>query len=229
MTSSSNNWPALLRTLSHATITLRDPDFMPDPPCDPAVRSADWLGCPPASAEEISRLEARLDVRLPPSYREFLSVTNGWGAVGKFIDRVFPAAEVAWCRDVENEMIDGWMEGEADNPYPPVPDEQYFIYGKDQNSGLLRAEYLPGCLQVSDIGDVTVLLLNPAVQTPEGEWEAWFFAAWLPGAQRYRSFYELMEGELESALKLGAHADTSKSIQSMPRPANNGGSDELSS
>ncbi|HEY3110361.1 MAG TPA: hypothetical protein VGL23_16490 [Chloroflexota bacterium] len=38
--------------------------------------------------------------------------------------------------------------------------------------------------------------------TPEGEWEAWFFANWYPGASRYRSFWELMQAEHASFLEL---------------------------
>ena len=34
--------------------------------------------------------------------------------------------------------------------------------------------------------------------THDGEWEAWFFANWLPGATRFRSFAELMEAEYQS-------------------------------
>lgn len=41
-------------------------------------------------------------------------------------------------------------------------------------------------------------LLNPRIVTAEGEWEAWFFAHWLPGANRYRSFWELMQGEYQN-------------------------------
>ena len=58
-----------------------------------------------------------------------------------------------------------------------------------------RVEYLESALEVSEEGDSAVYLLNPEVVTADGEWEAWFFANWLPGASRYRSFTELMEAE----------------------------------
>jgi hypothetical protein len=35
---------------------------------------------------------------------------------------------------------------------------------------------------------------------PDGEWEAWFFANWLPGATRYRSFADWMRQELDQLL-----------------------------
>ena len=65
----------------------------------------------------------------------------------------------------------------------------------------MREEYLRTALQVGDdpVGD-GVVLLNPRVVTPEGEWEAWFHAAWIPGAHRYRTFAGLMRAEYASFL-----------------------------
>ena len=37
-----------------------------------------------------------------------------------------------------------------------------------------------------------ILLINPARINAEGEWEAWDFATWYPGAYRYRSFDDLV-------------------------------------
>ena len=44
----------------------------------PEVIETRWLGFPGATEEQIVAAEARLGVMLPPSYREFLTVTNGW-------------------------------------------------------------------------------------------------------------------------------------------------------
>ncbi len=40
--------------------------------------SNQWLGYPGASESEITQAESRLGVKLPPSYRQFLGVSNGW-------------------------------------------------------------------------------------------------------------------------------------------------------
>ena len=72
------------------------------------------------------------------------------------------------------------------------------MYGETQDSVRFRVEYLESALEVSDIGDSAIFLLNPKVVTPDGEWEAWFFGNWLPGASRYRSFAELMEAEYQT-------------------------------
>ena len=50
--------------------------------------------------------------------------------------------------------------------------------------------------------DVRLLLLNPRVRFPDGEWEAWDYAAWYPGVVRYRSFWEMMETMYRDAVTM---------------------------
>ncbi len=50
-------------------------------------------------------------------------------------------------------------------------------------------------LEISDVGDSAIYLLNPQIVTADGEWQAWFFSNWNPGAVRHRSFQELMVAE----------------------------------
>ena len=40
-----------------------------------------------------------------------------------------------------------------------------------------------------------IYVLNPLVVAPDGEWEAWRFANWIPGAERFPSFELLMRAE----------------------------------
>ncbi len=78
---------------------------------------------------------------------------------------------------------------------PPPTEEEYRTY--DEQQVALRDEYLQTALALSDDND-GVVLLNPRTVSDDGEWEAWFFASWIPGAYRYRSFWDLMQGEYES-------------------------------
>jgi hypothetical protein len=55
-------------------------------------------------------------------------------------------------------------------------------------------------LQVSSNDEDYVFLLNPRVQTPDGEWEAWDFGNKYPGANRYRTFAMMMEQVLEDGV-----------------------------
>jgi hypothetical protein len=170
------------------------------------IRDSGWLGFRGATDEELAATEARLGASLPPSYRDFLRTSNGWRSTGTSIWRVWSADDVAWFR-VRNRQ---WINAYA-RPLGPftglfrgrsIPDEDYFVYGDSQDSVHFRMEYLESALEISDVGDSAIYLLNPKVVTPDGEWEAWFFANWLPGAARYRSFLELMQAEYRSFRQL---------------------------
>lgn len=168
----------------------------------PEVVESGWLGYKPATEEEIVAAEARLGVRFPPSDRAFLHVTDGWRYMNTFVHRMWPTPGIAWFRQRNQEWIDAYVEPAKDDPR--LPDDKYLVYGKAQDVSAIRPEYLPKALEISDTGDEAIILLNPEIVTPEGEWEAWFFANWLPGASRYRSFAELMQQERLDFLELQA-------------------------
>ena len=153
--------------------------------CDPSRVSADagWhelllrisgdvLDSDAFSDEQLAAAEERLGVALPPSYRAFLSVSNGFGPVSFFVRRLRPIAEVAWLRDEDPALIETWSEGNSE---------------PTDTSPLART------LAVSDEYDGARVLLNPLVSADDGEWEAWFFAHWVPGEQAHASFRALVE------------------------------------
>ncbi|MET8008267.1 SMI1/KNR4 family protein [Nonomuraea glycinis] len=129
-----------------------------------AHRPPDWLGATGASEAELAHHEERLGMRLPPSYREFLQVSNGWDEESRSCLRLLPVAEVGWTRDVDPELGEIWGD--------PVGDTLYI------------SEYIEG----------QVCLLNPRVVEPDGEWQAFDLASWHPGVIEYRSFWDLMTG-----------------------------------
>jgi hypothetical protein len=159
-------------------------------------RTLDWFGTQGATEENLLQLEQRLGKTLPPSYRQFLSFSNGWEHPTPFIYKLWSTSDTQWFCIRYQEWIDAWDV----NRYP-VSDEEYSLYGRRQTEAI-RTEYLHTALEISDIGDSAIFLLNPQIVTPDGEWEAWFFANWLPGARRYRSFWELMQGEYASLLQI---------------------------
>lgn len=189
-----SEWQAFLAQWSAAL--LRDPQVVANVPLD-VIRSG-WLGFPGATAAQVTGLEARLGAPLPPSYRTFLTVSNGWCHTTGFIYRLWSTEEVEWFAVSHQDWVDAYVAPAG----PPVPDEDYYVYGEAQSSVTMRPEYLQTALEISDVGDSAIYLLNPRIVTPDGEWEAWFFANWLPGAHRYRSFEALMRREYESYLRL---------------------------
>ncbi|MEV0150211.1 MULTISPECIES: SMI1/KNR4 family protein [unclassified Nonomuraea] len=143
-----------------------------------------------ASEDEIRQLEERLGTRLPPSYRAFLHVADGWGG-----GTLRASGEVGWVRDLDEHLAAMGSENDKDT-MPSASDEDYFVYGDDQDTVFYRPEYLPDMLLIGEF-DAGVYLLNPHITPQEGEWEAWYLAPWLPGAQRFRSFWDLMNDEFE--------------------------------
>jgi hypothetical protein len=155
--------------------------------------AAGWLGYPGATEAELAATEARLGVRLPPSYRAFLATSNGWRCPEHFIPKLWSTDEIEWLPTRHQASIDAWREGEQVYGSTAVSDEDYFVYGDEQYHYGIRSEYLPTALDISDvkIAGTAMCVLNPQV-TLDREWEAWFWAHWIPGANRYRSFLDLM-------------------------------------
>jgi hypothetical protein len=185
-------WAELMRPWNAELLT--DPQIREM--LEPDVIASGWLGFPGASEADIQTAEARLGLQLPESYRQFLTFSNGWRWITPFIEQLWSTADMDRYAARHQDLIDAWRLGARQYSTPRVPDERYFVYGADQDPINLRDEYLDATIEISDVAD-GVLLLNPQVVSNDGEWEAWFFAAWLPGATRYRSFWELMQGERE--------------------------------
>ncbi|MBZ0290204.1 MAG: SMI1/KNR4 family protein [Anaerolineae bacterium] len=213
------DWSALMAKWNTAMLNSSEREFLPE-----AAVKAGWLGAPGATDADIAALEKHLGKTLPTSYREFLQFSNGWQKLSAFIDKVWSAQEVEWFSVRNQDWIDAWNPGGVD-PLPPIPDSEYLRYG-DEQQGALRSEYMQTALEISDTGDSAILLLNPLIVTDDGEWEAWFLANWMAGARRYRSFWDLMEGEYESFLELEADRvkrDTREAIITSTDPAHSTG------
>jgi len=161
--------------------------------------AANWLGEPGASEAEIASAEQRLGVQLPPSYRAFLALSNGFDNISPFIYRLYAAAEIEWFRVRNPDWIDAYQIGDDFSP------EEHLANPED--CVRFRRAYLSSCLQISEEGDSAVVLLNPEVVNDEGEWETWFFANWNPGATRHPSFRTYVDSELETIKMMRAARD----------------------
>ncbi|HUR44341.1 MAG TPA: SMI1/KNR4 family protein [Candidatus Saccharimonadales bacterium] len=166
----------------------------------PEALKKGWLGFPGIDVAELIATERRLGIRLPPSYREFLKASNGWRYPSISISDLRPLNKLSLFPEQNQEWIDAFVRPSAD--LPRISDEDYFVYGKKQECVKFRPEYLQTAWQVSEVDDSAVVLLNPQVVTPEGEWETWLFANWLPGAVRYRSFGEWLAQERLTCRKM---------------------------
>lgn len=186
-----HQWEPWLREWNRELLARHDPteyNAFVDPLVTPAVLASGWLGSPGVTAGQLAELEARLGVTLPPSYRSFLRASNGFLQPGVIVPRLLPAHEVMWLREADPDTIDAWTVAGSRTGGVADPD------GFEQ--------YLPAALKVSarETVGTAVYLLNPRVAGPDGEWEAFFFAHWVPGARRFPSFRALMQAELEDLL-----------------------------
>ncbi|MEO0758132.1 MAG: SMI1/KNR4 family protein [Cyanobacteria bacterium J06648_16] len=180
----------------------------------PEVIKSGWLGYPGASEEQIRQAEERLQVSLPPSYKAFLKVTNGWRQTTPFIYKIWSVEEIKWFSTEHQTWINEFVAANAERQkirdargngaatYTMISDQDYLVYSTRQDCSKLRIEYLKTALAISERGESSIYLLNPQVVTSTGEWEAWFFGDWLPGADRYRSFQEMMQAEYQNFLEL---------------------------
>jgi hypothetical protein len=208
------DWETFLRQWSQVALESMNDEQRAQLP--QSVIESGWLGYPGATEEQIAQAEARLRVKFPPSYRAFLNVTNGWRQTTPFIRRLwsveaierFPSRHQKWIESFterhDNTDFDYEQGSELEELWetPTISDEEYLVYGEDQDCSKLRVEYLQTAIEISDVGVSAIYLLNPQIVTEEGEWEAWFFCDMLPGADRYPSFRAMMEAEYQNFLEL---------------------------
>lgn len=133
------------------------------PPADESARRDRWLGFPGASEERIAALEERLGRRLPPSYREFLAVSDGWRHAGGFITVLAGTAEARWHEDAYGlaETFEDFLDDD------PSPEE------------LRDVEAWRRGLQLDVESDATHVVLDPGDDGDEdGEWAVYSWASW---------------------------------------------------
>ena len=185
----SFDWNSFLKKYSRELLErMEDTDFASVPS---EMIEAVWLGYPRATNEEISAAENRLGLTLPPSYKSFLTITNGWWMFDSLFGGLRPVQEVERLATENQELIDDWNKGwEMGDESISVSDEEYFNY--EEHADSYRNEYLPTTLAIGGEEGKGLILLNPQIIFDDGEWEAWEFATWYPGAVRYPSFLEIM-------------------------------------
>ena len=189
MSSSDTDWKAILSPLNSI---LQGKERWRDR-LDQRALSTGWCGVTAATESEIAEVEVRLGTTLPPSYRSFLLTSNGWYPFNDLIQRLLPVQELERLRKADPEAL---VMIEENYQEDDLPDRDYFDYETPRKVEALRLRYYPESLLVGkgwDGGGGELILLNPHVVSDEGEWEAIFFAHWIPGNRRYRSFRGLIE------------------------------------
>ena len=103
---SDDPWSRLLQRVNDRW--FRDDDYLLDLP-DEVVEQG-WLGYPPASPDQTAAAKERLGVDLPPSYRDFLAVSNGWRHVADAAGELIPVQSIDWFATKNQEWIDAYAD-----------------------------------------------------------------------------------------------------------------------
>lgn len=176
------SWRALLSEM--AVLAIGDEDIRAQLSAEQIERK--WLGEAPATDADIYAAEERLRISLPPSYKAFLKVSNGWHWPNPFVSRVRPVAAIAPFVEQNGDWARAFSEGSARYGAPAADDPNVD---------------LPATIQISDFDpdkDDAVMMLNPRSVSASGEMAGWFFGNWVPGAEVLPSFWHLMVNQRDS-------------------------------
>lgn len=144
---------------------------------DEAAWQARWLGFQPASEERIAAVEERLGRRMPPSYREFLKVSDGWRHAGGFV-WLLAGTEGARWHDNESGLADLFEEYLDEDAGPEERRE---------------ADLWRRGLQLDVESDITHVLMDPEDVDEDGEWAVYTWASWRASPpERHENFLEFM-------------------------------------
>ncbi|MEU3890401.1 SMI1/KNR4 family protein [Streptomyces sp. NPDC029041] len=144
---------------------------------DEAALQARWLGFPPASEERIAAMEQRLGRRMPPSYREFLAVTDGWRHAGGFVWLLAGTESARWHDNASGLAY----------TFEEYPDEDA---GPEERR---EADIWRRGLQLDVESDATYVLMDPDDVDEDGEWAVYTWASWRAEApERHASFAAFM-------------------------------------
>ncbi|MFF0739247.1 SMI1/KNR4 family protein [Streptomyces sp. NPDC004111] len=158
---------------------------------DEDARQSRWLGFPAASEERITAMEKRLGVRMPPSYREFLKVTDGWQHAGGFVWLLAGTTEAHWHENASGlaEITEEYLDEDS------APEEWE------------EAELWRRGLQLDMESDATYVLMDPEDVDEDGEWAVYTWAGWRAAPpERYASFQVFMREMHQEFHSLRAHA-----------------------
>jgi hypothetical protein len=144
---------------------------------DEAARQARWLGFPPASEERVAAMEERLGRRMPPSYREFLKVSDGWRHAGGFVWLLAGTQDASWHSDASG-LADSFEEY-LDEDAGPEERREVDIWRRG--------------LQLDVESDATYVLMDPEDVDENGEWAVYTWAGWrAEPPERHANFLEFM-------------------------------------
>jgi hypothetical protein len=135
-------------------------------------------------------MEERLGRRMPPSYREFLKVSDGWRHAGGFVWLLAGTEDARW-HDNESGLADIFEEYLDEDAGPEERRE---------------ADVWRRGLQLDVESDITHVLMDPGDVDEDGEWAVYTWASWrAEPPERHANFLEFMQDMYREFHSLRAH------------------------
>jgi hypothetical protein len=148
-----------------------------------------WLGREGASEEAIEDTEKRLNLKFPPSYRQFMKFSNGWSVLSNFVGGLRRVEDVELFSKVDPFLY----EIEAGSP-------KQFVYKAGLGDIERDSDCIPNLLQIGDpVVDAVTIYMCPKHKNDD-EFEVWEFIPWAaaPVMSVYDSFWDFMQATYKS-------------------------------
>ncbi|OQR61433.1 SMI1/KNR4 family protein [Streptomyces maremycinicus] len=188
MSDDSFNWHEFLGRWQEEWVPRADDDEDRGEHEGDGGRSAAHPGRPGATESAIAAAEERLGRRLPPSYREFLAVSDGW-----HVEQTAGVYELGGVADID------WFE----DAYGMTPLYEESLGDNPRAEDVLLAGMWRRALRLETDSDMSHALLDPGDSDEDGEWALYVYKGWSGEfPDRYPSFRAYME-----AMYRGFHAD----------------------
>jgi len=129
-----------------------------------------------------------LGVNLPPDYKSFILITNGWPLVGFNYSSLLEINMINKYSILHYESYKIWRTVYDEEP---LTNRQRLVYGADQLPELYAHEDLDEAIAISDNEYGECILLNPLVKN-NGNYETWVISPRHPDAMRFPSFFAFM-------------------------------------
>lgn len=146
-----------LKQISEKAIELGDLEFTQD------QTKKKWIGFDPAYESEIKITEERLGIELPPDFKEFLLITNGFSAPNVIEPTFETTDKIDFLKNIDSHIIQTYNLNEIEN------------IGKQLEKSIC----------IGGINEEQYFLLVPPNSLCE-HWKYWKFANWLHGEEEYK-------------------------------------------
>jgi hypothetical protein len=198
----AQQWRELLLQVSRVILAQDQPENTDSnrPHFAPKIHAAGYIGFEGATEDQICAAESRLGARFPPSYRTFLSVSNGWPVMWDSIQpgELWSTEQIRWTREQDPHLVEILEEFGYD-----ISVEEHLKERGDE-FGRHSKHLVSNLLSISEHGDACDLVLCPEVVDKNGEWECWFTSSW-GGNRRWAG----IEGWFQDVYKFYSKRDDS--------------------